>query len=198
MQDAGYRLGALMVAMYRQDGQLLIRQEEQVRRTLLEVAEALDWAELEGEVAEPVEETLQDVRRLVRSGLKSLEAELDATMAEKRREIQELKKAATQLNRLSEQSTEDLPDGFTYRYSAASSQGDYVTKTEELTFESPQDAADAAANIEKRLDRWTTLRDDMMDDLKRQRAVVGEARDEIQVFMSLAHVLCREVLEVLH
>jgi t-SNARE complex subunit (syntaxin) len=186
------------VARQKQDGRFRVRQREQLRRTLQDAAEALEWDVVTAIVDDPIDELAQDVQRLTKAGIRAIEKDLEAEIQEKRQELKKIERTVTTLEGLSEKSESDFPTEVTYQYTSSQGNGIYSTKEEEVLVESPTEAAEAAARLEKRIARLTRLRDEMVEELKRHRGSVNEAKSQLVEFVTGTRHLVHEVVATLH
>ena len=197
LREVGRRLGTLAVAWYKQSGQFRVRQREQLRRALQDAAAALDWDIVSTIEDDPMEEMAFDVRRLTKAGIQAIERDLETELDEKRKEIKHIQKTVSNLEKLSEKDPETFPTELMYRYTSARGNGEYSTKEEELLIETPDGASEAAARLEKRVDRFTRLRDEMVESLKQQRKTLTSAKAELVDFVTGTRQLVTEVVATL-
>jgi hypothetical protein len=101
------------------------------------------------------------------------------------------------LSELADVDASEFPTEVTYQYTATQGKGAFRTEDEDLTIEDPDSAEQAAQGLEKRLDRLGRLRDGMLDELKRQKSTVGEAKSEVEDFVRGALPLVADVLATL-
>lgn len=139
----------------------------------------------------------QDIHRLTGAGVRALERDLDSEIAEKRRELKRLERTIEALTALAAEEEEAFPTEVAYSYTATRGKGVYVTKVEELVLEAPDEAARAAAKLEKGMGRFGRRRDAMVESLKQRRDSVRQAGREVQDFVRGTHRLVGEVLATL-
>jgi hypothetical protein len=72
-----------------------------------------------------------------------------------------------------------------------------VTKTEELVLKDADEASSAADKIEKKLENYAKLRDEMLEDLKHERRQLGKMREGLGKFVADSNGLVLEVLATL-
>ena len=144
-----------------------------------------------------MEEMAFDVRRLTKAGIQAIERDLETELDEKRKEIKHIQKTVSNLEKLSEKDPETFPTELMYRYTSARGNGEYSTKEEELLIETPDGASEAAARLEKRVDRFTRLRDEMVESLKQQRKTLTSAKAELVDFVTGTRQLVTEVVATL-
>lgn len=197
MRGISRRLGALAVAQYRQAGDFRVRQQEQLRRAIRAAGEAMRWELLAGAEPAGTREIKADFRRLTQAGMRLLERDLEAEIAEKREEIRQLRKIVDALAKLASDDDAQFPAQVEYQYTARQGKDDLVTRTDELVLEDRGQAAKAAEQLEKRLDRLGVLRDEMIDKLKKRQRALADARLELPSFVRDADPLVDEVLATL-
>jgi hypothetical protein len=185
------------VERYRQAGQFRVRQREQLRRALQKAAVALDWDVIAGVEENPIQEVAIDVHRLTGAGVRAIERDIESEIAEKRREVSQLKRTVQALSKLADEDPAAFPTEVAYRYTASRGKDVYVTKEEELVVEDPGSAEMAALKLEKSLDRFGRLRDQMVESLKQRRRTVREAKAELHDFMRVTDSLVADVLATL-
>lgn len=174
-----------------------MRQREELRRTLRTAGEALGWDLLALEPASGTEEVMADMRRLTQSGIRQLERDLEAEIAEKKEEVKQLKRTVTSLTKLAKGKAEAFPAEVEYRYTAKRGNDGLVTKTEELVLEDADEAKRAAEKLEQRIDRLGALRDQMVDHLKQRLNTIAEAKGELRSFVQGSDRLVDQVLATL-
>lgn len=143
-----------------------------------------------------LEDVAFDVNRLTKAGLGALEKDLETEISEKRQEIKVLEKVVKDLNKLAGKDKAEFPIEVEYSYTAAQ-EDDYITKTAELELEGPDSAEQAAKKLEKQLDRYGRLRDQMVESLKHKRKALGETKADLKDFVGSTRPLAEEVLAVL-
>ena len=168
-----------------------------MRRALHVAGEELNWKVLAADDPAGTQEVKADVRRLTQAGIRQLERDLEAEIVEKRQEVRRLKKTLAVLSDLAEQDEEAFPTQLEYQYTSNRGRDDFVTKTEEVVLEAPDDAGKAAKKIEQRLDRFGRLRDQMVEQLKDQRKTIAEAKADLQRFVLGVERMLDDVLAIL-
>jgi hypothetical protein len=191
------RLGKLAVARYKQAGQFRVRQREQLRRALHTAGESLEWDVLTLDETAGTDEVIADIRRLTQAGLRQLERDLEAEIAEKRAEVKQLEKTVNVLSELAEADDEAFPQEIEYHFTAKRNKTELVTRTEELVVEDPSEAEKKAGKIEKRLGRFGRLRDEMIIHLKKRQKTLAEAKSELRSFVRGTGGVVDEVLMTL-
>jgi hypothetical protein len=197
LRKIGRRLGKLAVARYRQAGELRVRQEEQLRRALRTAGEALGWGLLTLDPSGETGDVAADIRRLTRAGLRQLERDLEAEISDKRKEVRQLRRTVNVLEKLAENDPAAFPTEIEYRYTAKQGQDGLVTKTEEVVLEDSEEAQKTAEKLERRLDRLSLLRDQMVEHLQQRRETLSAAKAELRNFVRGTGWLVDEVLATL-
>ncbi len=163
---------------------LNVRRRESLRRALAEAGEPLRWSEVAALSENPVDIAAGDVKKLVRSGAKSIERTVADELAEKKGEIKRLEKVAAQLYRIAEDPKVEYPTEVTYSRTARSSAEGFVIKTETLVLNDAEEALKAAKKIERSLPNWGKVRDEVILDLKRKqdtlKSLTGNLSDLVE------------------
>lgn len=191
-------LASLALERHTQNGRLLIRQREELRRALVTAAELLGWEVLNTGDRDPVIEAAKDMAKLARSGTTALEKDLAEEVAVKKAEATQLKSVAKSLHKLSKDKKVEYPSEMSYQHTAKTPGQGLVTKTPELVLKDAGEAESAALDIEKRLPRWTDLKDEMVEDLKRKQAQLDDMRSGLPGFVESSRNLLSEVFAILH
>ena len=159
-----------------------------------EAALALDWGVLAHVQDDAIHEVESDVHRLTGAGIRAIERDIESEIAEKRKEITQLKRMVEALTKLAAEEADVFPKELTYRYTLMQGKDVYVTKEKELLVEDAGSAEAAARRIEKGIDRFGRLRDQMIEMLKQRRKTVQEASEEVDSFVQATDGLVTEVL----
>lgn len=192
------KLASLALERHQQNGRLKVRQREQLRRTLVAAAEVLGWETLNTGNQDPVIEAAKDMAKLARNGTKALEQDLIDEVTVKKAETTTLKGVAKQLHKLSKDKKIEYPVEMSYEHTAKTPGQGLVTKTAELVLKEPGEAESAALDIEKRLPRWGDLKDEMLEELKRQQDQLDDMRSGLPGFVEAYRGLLAEVFAILH
>lgn len=185
----------MALAWVAQDGHLRVRQREQLRRAFAAAAEFLSWTMI---TEDPVEIANADVVKLARSGARALTRELADELAAKKSEITALKKSQKALQKLADSGDFTEPIETSYTHTVRKPSRGLVTRTEELVLTEPQEALDAVNTIEKRMEAWTKLREEMLVELKKQQERLEEMKRNLPDFVDSSMGLVREVFAILH
>lgn len=190
----GRKLATLAKAWMIQDGRLRVRQREQLRRALFAAAELLEWSMISENA---VEIAMRDVAKLTKVGTRALTRDIANELASKKKEMSELEKFASSMTKLAEK--DDFADPVEVSYSRTAREADHlVTKTELLTLTEAQGAVDAAQTVEKKMVSWGKLRDEMIEDLKKQQRQLDELKDSLSGFVESSKRTVREVFATLY
>ena len=145
------------------------RLRESVRRAIYDAGEALGWAALRATSKDPLGAVVKDVKKLMKSGITSLQRSVTEDLAENKTEITRLHAVVKSLRALAASPKTVYPVEITY-YRSANSIGDgMVTKTETATLASGDEATTLGDQIERSLPKWEKLRDAMGEELKERR-----------------------------
>jgi len=197
LADAGRKLAQLALEKLRQDGSLGVRQREQLRRALTTAADALDWDSIPGSRTDRVAAVTRHVAALAEAGADSLEQDIADLLDDKKAEIAELEKVARAVRKLASDEGASFPAEVEYSHTARDGTRTLVTRTETLVLGDADEALSAAATLEKRLEGYAKLRDQMLEDLERRQEQVGEMRHGLSGFVAWSNVVVLEVLATL-
>ncbi len=197
LSQTGRMLASLALERLRQDGSLVIRQREQLRRALATAGEVLDWNIIPGERSDRAAVVKKDVKALAEFGAETLEQDLARQLKEKKAEIKVLEEVTAQLRALAEDEDTEYPAQIEYAHTGRDAHRRLVTKTEELVLKDADEASSAADKIEKKLENYAKLRDEMLEDLKHERRQLGKMREGLGKFVADSNGLVLEVLATL-
>jgi hypothetical protein len=187
-------LATLAKAWAIQDGRLRVRQREQLRRALAAAAECLGWGMI---IDDAVETATRDVAKLTKAGTRALTRDLADELASKKTEMSQLEKVSSSMHKLAEKNA--FVDPVEVSYSRTAREADHlVTKTESVTLTDAQEAEDAAQMIEKKMTSWGKLREEMVEDLKREQRQLDELEDSLPGFVESSKGTVREVFATLY
>lgn len=190
-------IARLAFERHQQDGRLKVRQREQLRRALVAAAGVMGWEKNPVGNDDPVDLAARDMLKLARLGAKNMAQDMADSIARKKAEAKELKKVAKELLKLAKDKKTEYPVQMTYEYTAKGPTRGLVTKEAELELEAPSDAEDAAATIEKKLERWTDLKDQMAGEMKQTAGQIDEMAKGLPEFVDASRVLIGEVFAIL-
>jgi hypothetical protein len=91
----------------------------------------------------------------------------------------------------------EYPAEVEYSHTARDGLRRLVTKTEALTLADADEATSAAATLEKRLEGYAKLRDQMLEELEERQRQIDEMRDGLSGFVAASNRLVVEVLATL-
>ncbi|MDZ7780207.1 MAG: hypothetical protein U5R14_09800 [Gemmatimonadota bacterium] len=197
LTTAGRTMALLALEKLRQDGSLGVRQREQLRRAFSAAADALDWSSIPGSMDDCVATAESDVAELAAAGAESLKRDLSELLDEKKVEIERVEEVVTSLHALAADPSASYPTEVVYSHTARDGTRRLVTKTETLTLNDADEALAAAAKIEKQLESYAKLRDQMVEELEEQRGQIEEMRHGLSVFVASSNGLVGEVLATL-
>lgn len=187
-------LASLALAWVKQGQKLRVRQREQLRRALVVAARIMSW---EAASKNGLDAATRDIAKLARSGTRSIRRELESEAESKRKETQTLKAAVRALSKLAKSDESAFPVEFSYSHTARSPSSGLVTRTEELTLASAEEATAAAETIEKRLEAWDKLRKEMLEELKVRDQRWADLSGSLSAFAEASRGLVREVFVIL-
>ena len=197
LNETGRTLASLALERLRQDGSLVVRQREQLRRALATAGEVLDWSVIPGERSDRAAAVKKDVAALADFGAETLEQDLAQQLKDKKAEIQVLEEVTSKLRELAANGDAEYPAEVAYAHTGRDAHRRLVTKTETLTLADAAEATKAADTLEKKLEGYAKLRDEMLEDLKQERRRIGEMREELGSFVAASNGLVLEVLATL-
>ena len=197
LNETGRMLASLALERLRQDGSLVIRQREQLRRALATAGEVLDWSIIPGERSDRAAAVKKDVAALAEFGAETLEQDLAQQLKDKKAEIKTLEKVTEQLRALADDADTEYPAEVEYAHTGRDAHRRLVTKIEVLTLKDADEATSAADSIEKKLENYAKLRDEMLEDLKQERRQLGKMREGLGKFVADSNGLVLEVLATL-
>ena len=198
MREAAREIATLAVARAKQGGHLKVRQREQLRRALARVAEARGWGSMAASAPDPVRNAAKDGARLTQKGTAALATELTDELAQKKTEMSRLERAAKAIRKMADDSKAPYPTEVSYSHTARDSSESLITKTEELTLNDADEAQEAAQTIERRMETWGKLREQMIAELKQRQKQLEEMKRDLATFVESTEGLLHEVLATLH
>ena len=197
MKEIAREVAALAVLRGKQGGRLNVRQREDLRRVLAKAGEKLGWTVTAPSAEDGVAAANQTLKRLVRSGARSMKREVAEDLSAKKKEEARLEKVVEHIRRIADDPSTDYPIEVSYSRTARAAGQGFITKTETLTFENAGDAVQAAKTMENSLGRWAKLRDQMLEELKQRQKRVGEVTGNLSEFVESFQGLLREVIVTL-
>jgi len=197
MRRIARQVTALAIVRLKQGGRLNVRQREDLRRALAEAGEKLGWGMTAAHSDDPVAAVNKTVKRMLRSGARSLKREVADDLSEKKREEARLEDVIERIRELAADPEVEYPVEISYSHTARDAASGLVTKTETLTFENADEALQAAKGIEKRMSRWAKLRVQMVDDLKQRQKRVGEISGNLSEFVDSSQGLLKDIIVTL-
>lgn len=194
MREISLSLANLGIRRVQKADTLNVRRREQVRRALIDAGEELGWAQVAALRDNPVEVAARDVKKMLRSGVRSLKRVADREVAEKEAEGDRLEEVLETIRSLAEDPGSEYPTEITYTRTAKDSARGFATKTETIEMSDPEEAKRAAEKLEKSLPQWTKHREEMLDDLRRRRQSLDEAGRHLTEVVDSWRGLFQEVL----
>lgn len=142
----------------------------------------------------PVDVAAGDVKKMVRSGARSIGQSVSDELAEKRAEVNRLKKLVTELRKLAKDKKVEYPTEITYSRTVRSGGDEYVVRTEELVLNDAEEVEKAADKIEKSLPNSAKVRDEVVADLKRKQDSLKDLTGNLSDLVESWRGVLREVL----
>jgi hypothetical protein len=196
LSEAGRKLANLALDRLRQDGVLVVRQRETLRRTLAFAGDAFEWDLLPGTITDRVAAAKNDVRRLAVTGADDLDRDIKALLVSKTKELDLLRSVAVALRGLAGDMNASYPAQIEVSFTHRSALGHLVTKTEALTLGDAGEALRNAEDLESREEGREKLRDQMIEELKERRRQLSAMRRDLPSFVESSDQLVAEVLAI--
>lgn len=197
LESASRTTASLALQQLRQEGVLRVRQRDQLHRALSAAGEEMDWALIPGSSTDRVDAATKDMVRLTEAGAKALERDVVALLDEKKAEVKELKKVLKAINALAASDKTTYPTEISYSHTARSGSQGLYTKVETVTVNDAGEAESAAAALEKKLDKFGKLRDEMLVETKLRKRQIEEMRKSVSDFVGSSKGIVRDVLATL-
>jgi hypothetical protein len=194
----GRQVAALALVRTSQGGRLNVRQNEELRRALTEAGDVLRWIEMTVSVSDPVAVVSDDLVKITKSGVKVIEKEIEQELKEKKTEMKRLEAVVAKARKLAEAKDPKLPTDIVYEHTAKAAAQGLITKTETVTVTAPEEATSCADSIEKSMNRWENLRNQMVDGLEKKAAELEIVGGNLSEFVKSQRTVLREVIAVLH
>ena len=194
VKEIGRSLASLGLVRIKKGEKLNVRRRESLRRALAEAGEPLRWAEVAALSDNPVDVAAGDVKKLVRSGAKSLEESVADELKEMKNEVKRLQKVVDSLRKIAEDPKVEYPTEVTYSRTAKGAGEGFVEKTETLVLNDAEEALKAAAKMEKSLPNWTKTRDEVVADLKRKQETIESLKGNLSDLVESWRGVLKEVL----
>lgn len=197
VREIARELTTLGLTYVKQEGALNVRQSENLRRALAEAGRALGWDVTASTSANPLNAVSKDVKKLVKSGAKTLKKEVLDELARKETEEAELLVVVEAVHELVEKPEKDYPAEISYTHTSRDITQGYFTNTLTLTVNDPTEAKEAVQTIEKSMNRWNKLRVQMHNDLEETDMRLGILTGDLEPFMDTSERLLSELLHTL-
>jgi hypothetical protein len=194
IREIAREVAALALIRVKQGGRLNIRQREDLRRALASAGEKMGWSATVANSDDPVGEVAESVKKIVRSGARSLKRELADELAAKKREDARLENVVEMAHELAADPSVDFPTEITYSHTAMDATVGLVTKTETVTVTDAGEALEAAKKIEQGMGRWGKLKVQMLEDIKDRQKRLGVLTGELSDFVESSHGLLKEII----
>lgn len=195
--ELGRTVARLALERMRQNGSLNVRQRDQLRRALTGIAEARGWVLIPGAMTDRVTKATEDLAVLAEAGARSLKSEVADEVAAKNDELKQLRKVARAVQKMAEGERTTYPAEIEYSHTARQGSQNLVTKTDTLTLADTAEAQNAAATLEKSMEGWAKLRDQMLEELADRQHHIEQTRRSLSGFVDASRTLVGEVLAVL-
>ena len=194
----GRQVAALALTRISQDGRLNVRQTDQLRRALAEAGDVLLWTEMTVNSADPVAFVSDELAKITKAGVKVIEKEIEEELKEKKTEITRLEEVVAKVRKLAEAKNPKLPVDILYDHTARAAAQGLITKTETVTVTTPEEATSCGNSIEKSMNRWTNLRDQMVAGLEEKEEQLEVVRVTLADFVAEQRPMVLAVIAVLH
>ncbi len=195
--ELGRKVAMLAIERMRQAGSLNVRQRDQLRRALARTAEARGWVLIPDGTVDRVTKATQDLAILAEAGALSLKSDLREEFAAKNNEVKQLREVAQAVQRMAASARTSYPAEIEFSHTARHGPQNLVTKTQTLTFSDTAQAKDAAASLERNIESWAKLRDQMLEELEHRQHQIEQTRRSLSGFVEAYRTLVGEVLAVL-
>jgi len=186
-------LGTLALARVKQEGQISIRQREQLRRAFAAAGDALGWSTMMVSHKDPVEKASKDLLKLAQRGTESLIDDMEASQAAKKTEVTEIKKVAKSLFKMAKADNFTEAVDVDYIHTARDGSQGYLTKTITATISNAKEAQDLGESLEKKLEGWEKLREQMQNSLKEKRKTLDDVKASLPAYIETSRGLLKEV-----
>ncbi len=197
LRELGRRLAEEAAERVTLDGPLPVRRREIVRRSIRRVGRQLHWPLLATYENDAVDTAAAELRKVVKSGARSLERSADNEIEHKLGETDRIEEVLEALRELAE--TEDpevFPQEFSYERTSRRS-GGLQTVTDVLEIEDAEAAKRAAKKVARSLPRAGRLQRDMVAHMEHQRDAFTRVRLETRETVRQWRGILGEVLLVL-
>lgn len=192
--ELGRKVALLALERTRQNGRLNVRQRDQLRRAFARTAEARSWVLIPDD---DVAKATHDLAGLAEAGVRSLTNDLETEVAAKNKEMKQLQDVARSVRKMAMSAQTSYPAEVEYSHTARQGSQNLVTKIETLTLSDAAEAEAAAATLEKSMESWERLRNQMLEELKHRQQQIELARQSLPSFLDAYQGLVGEVLAVL-
>lgn len=195
--ELGRTVATLALERMQQNGKLNVRQRDLLRRALAQMAEARNWVLLPGATTDRLTRATQDLADLAEAGALSLKSDVDDEVAAKNDELRQLEEVARTVQKMAASERTVYPAEIEYSRTARQGTQNLVTKTDTLTLSDNAEAQSAVGTLEKSMERWSRLRDQMLEELLHRQELMEQSRRSLSEFVDASRPLVGEVLSVL-
>lgn len=195
--ELGRAVAMLALERTRQNDTLNVRQRDQLRRAVAQIAEVRSWVLIPGATNDRVTKAAEDLAVLAEAGALSLKSDVADEVAAKNDELKQLREVARTVQKMATSERTTYPAEIEYSHTARQGSQDLVTKTDTLTLTDSAEAQSAAATLEKSMEGWARLRDQMLEELADRQHQIEETRRGLSSFVDASRTLVGEVLAVL-
>lgn len=196
LDSASRTMASIALQKLRQEGALRVRQREQLHRALSTAADAMDWTLIPGSATDRAAAATKDMARLTEAGAEALAQDVVALLDEKKAEVSQLKKVVNSFNALAKDGA-TYPSEVSYSRTARNGSQGLYTKVETVTVSDASEAVSAAAALEKKLDSYSKLRDEMLVEVKVKKRQIEEMRQTVPAFAESSSGIVLNVLATL-
>lgn len=195
--ELGRTVAMLALERMRQNGSLNARQRDLLRRALARMAEARNWVLIPGAMTDRLTKAIQDLADLADAGALSLKSEVADEVAAKNDEVRQLGEVARAVQKLAASERTIYPAEIEYSRTARRGSQSLVTKTDTLTLSDTAEARNAAGSLERSMEGWSRLRDQMLMELLDRQHQIEQTHRSLSEFVAASRPLVGEVLSVL-
>jgi len=194
LKDVPKDLATMALAHVRQDGDLGVRQGEQLRRALATIGEAMGWTATRLESDKAMVSLHHDLLTLAKGGAKFLAKDLVDELALKKTEVERLQASSDEARARAENEKATYPWHIPYSYTVRAAVGDLVTKSDVLVINDVAECLSAADSVVKNIAGRTKLRDLMIIALEEKQVRVEAMTKTLPEFLQDCDGVLREVL----
>jgi hypothetical protein len=198
MKDVARQLAVIALADVNQEGQLSVRQREQLRRALASAGEGLAWNVTVANSTDALRDVTKDVLALSKAGAKGMAADLVDELAMKEGEMEQISEVSESAREMSENEGTAYPLDVSYHYTVRDVTQGLATKIETITANDAKEMLSAADSIARSLPSRGKLADLMIVALGKKQLQVEITKKTLPDFTKSLQQLLEEVLANLH